>query len=89
LLDVGTVGVGADELVLRVVSSAAKAFRVEKVSFSRSSVAGVTMWLEAQSPPLIQRRGHVFSLTTYLAQWWTLYDFMQRLCAHIKVERFL
>ncbi len=57
LLDVGTVGVGADELVLRVVSSAAKAFRVEKVSFSRSSVAGVTMWLEAQSPPLIQRRG--------------------------------
>lgn len=57
LLDAGTAGVGADELVLRVVSSAARAFQAEKISFSRSSVTGVTMWLEAQSPPLIQRRG--------------------------------
>ncbi len=57
LLTAGATGVGADELVLRVVSSAAKAFRAEKVSFSRSSVSGVTTWLEAQAPPLIQRRG--------------------------------
>ncbi|MCA1567582.1 MAG: hypothetical protein LC803_18420 [Acidobacteria bacterium] len=57
LLDAGTAGVGADELVLRVVSSAARAFQAEKISFSRSSVTGVTMWLEAQSPQLIQRRG--------------------------------
>lgn len=57
LLDAGAAGVGADELVLRVVSSAARAFQAEKISFSRSSVTGVTMWLEAQSPPLIQRRG--------------------------------
>lgn len=56
LLDAGTAGVGADELVLRVVSAAAAVFRAEKISFSRSSVAGVTMWLEAPSPPLIQRR---------------------------------
>jgi hypothetical protein len=57
LLDAGSAGVGADELVLRVVASAARLFRAEKISFSRASVAGVTMWLEAQSPPLIQRRG--------------------------------
>lgn len=57
LLDAGTAGVGPDELVLRVVSSAARVFRAEKISFSRASVTGVTMWLEAQSPPLIQRRG--------------------------------
>lgn len=57
LLTAGAVGVGADELVLRVVSSATKAFRAEKISFSRSSVSGVTTWLEAQAPPLIQRRG--------------------------------
>jgi len=57
LLDAGTAGVGADELVLNVVSSAARYFQAEKISFSRSSVSGITMWLEAQSPPLIERRG--------------------------------
>jgi len=57
LLDTGTIGIGADELVLRVVSSATKAFQVEKVSFSRSSGAGVIMGLEAQVPPMIQKRG--------------------------------
>lgn len=56
LLDAGTAGVGADELVLRVVS-AARDFQAEKISFSRSSVTGVTMWLEEQSPPLVERRG--------------------------------
>lgn len=62
LLDAGTVGVAADELVLRVVSSAAKIFQVEKVSFSKSSVAGVTMWLESQTPPLIQwREARIFT----------------------------
>ena len=57
LLDSGTTGIGADELVLRVVSSAARNFQAEKISFSRSSVIGVTTWLEAQSPPLIERHG--------------------------------
>lgn len=57
LLNAGTAGVGVDELVLRIVTSATSTFRAEKISFSRSSVSGVTMWLEAQSPPLIQRKG--------------------------------
>jgi hypothetical protein len=57
LLETGTIGIGADELVLRVVSSATKAFQVDRVSFSRSSVTGVIMWLESQAPPMIQKRG--------------------------------
>jgi len=57
LLDGGAAGVEGDELVLRVVSNAARAFSADKISFSRSSVAGVTMWLEAQAPPLVRRIG--------------------------------
>ena len=57
LLDGGAAGVEGDELVLRVVSNAARAFSADKISFSRSSVAGVTMWLEAQAPPLVQKIG--------------------------------
>ena len=65
LLDGGAAGVEGDELVLRVVSNAARAFSAEKISFSRSSVAGVTMWLEAQAPPLVQRIGsRIFSHNT-------------------------
>jgi hypothetical protein len=45
-------GVTADDLVLQVLSGAER-FATDKVSFSRSSVSGVTGWLKAQSPPLI------------------------------------
>ncbi|MFQ6042071.1 MAG: hypothetical protein ACE5PV_14530 [Candidatus Poribacteria bacterium] len=62
ILAAGTAGVDSDDIVLRVVS-AAERFNVEKVSFSRSSVSGVTMWLEAQAPPLIQKKGRrIFTL---------------------------
>jgi len=44
-------GLGVDDLVLQIVR-AAERFGAERVSFSRSSVAGVTAWLAAQSPPL-------------------------------------
>jgi hypothetical protein len=65
LLDSGATGIEGDELVLRVVSAAAKLFRAEKISFSRSSVAGITMWLEAQLPSLVQRIGsRIFTHTT-------------------------
>jgi hypothetical protein len=56
ILNAGAIGVEQDDLVLRVVE-AADSFGAEKVSFSRSSVHGVAMWLEAQVPPLISRRG--------------------------------
>lgn len=56
ILNAGAMGIDCDEIVLRVVAAAAK-FDATKVSFSRSSVSGVTMWLEAQTPPLIQQRG--------------------------------
>lgn len=56
ILGAGPSGVEEDDLVLRVVE-AAQCFRAEKVSFSRSSVHGVVMWLEALAPSLISRKG--------------------------------
>lgn len=55
ILNSGHIGVTADEIVLQVVGAASEQFEVEKVSFSRSSVTGVTAWLEAQTPPLIKK----------------------------------
>lgn len=49
-------GISADELVLRVVE-AADGFHAERVSFSRSSVCGVTNWLSAQTPSLVELHG--------------------------------
>lgn len=61
ILDEGLSGIDYNEIVLRVVS-AAERFKAEKVSFSRSSVSGVLMWLDAQQPPLIGKQGsRVFS----------------------------
>jgi hypothetical protein len=56
LLAAGAAGLDRNDLVLRVVE-AARCFEAEKVSFSTSSVAGVTMWLDAQRPPLARREG--------------------------------
>lgn len=52
----GVTGVEQDDIVLRVLD-AAESFRAEKVSFSRSSVHGVAMWLQAQVPSLIVQKG--------------------------------
>jgi hypothetical protein len=49
-------GISADELVLRVVEAADR-FHAERVSFSRSSVSGVTNWLSAQTPSLVELHG--------------------------------
>lgn len=48
-------GLYADELVRSVVDAASK-FHASRVSFSRSSVAGVANWLAEQLPPLAQAR---------------------------------
>jgi hypothetical protein len=56
ILAAGNTGVDSDEVVLRVVS-AAERFNATTVSFSRSSVSGVTMWLESQALPLIEKNG--------------------------------
>ena len=57
ILGSGSTGIDSDEIVLRLVSVAEQYFGAAKVSFSRSSVSGVTMWLEAQALPLIKRDG--------------------------------
>ena len=58
ILSTGSVGVDSDEIVLRVVSAAEKHFDdATKVSFSRASISGVTMWLEAQALPPIKKKG--------------------------------
>ena len=57
ILGSGSIGVDSDEIVLRLVSVAEQHFGAAKISFSRSSVSGVTMWLEAQALPLIKREG--------------------------------
>ncbi len=58
ILNSGSIGIDSDEIVLRVVSAAEKKFNTVKVSFSRSSVSGVIMWLESQALPLIEKEGH-------------------------------
>ena len=57
ILSSGSVGVDSDEIVLRLVFAAEEKFNTVRVSFSRSSVSGVTMWLEAQALPLIKKEG--------------------------------
>lgn len=52
LLAAGSLGIDRDDLTLRVIS-AAQHFQADKVSFSRSSVSGIVMWLEVQHPPLV------------------------------------
>jgi hypothetical protein len=53
LLSAPVAGVTADEVVLQIVADAER-FDCERVSFSRSSVAGVAGWLATQSAPLIR-----------------------------------
>lgn len=53
----GSVGVDSDEIVLRLVSVAEEGFGKIKVSFSRASVSGVTVWLESQALPLVRKDG--------------------------------
>ena len=53
----GSVGVDSDEIVLRLVSVAEEDFGKVKVSFSRASVSGVTVWLEGQALRLVKREG--------------------------------
>ena len=57
ILSSGSSGVDSDEIVLRTVSAAEGDFNAVKVSFSRSSVSGVSMWLESQAFPLIRKEG--------------------------------
>jgi hypothetical protein len=49
----GPLGIEADVIVLKV-AAAGERFGAERVSFSRSSVNGVTGWLKAQVPPLVE-----------------------------------
>ena len=58
ILSSGPGGVDSDEIVLRLVSIAEEYFKAARVSFSRSSVSGVTMWLESQALPLIKKESH-------------------------------
>jgi hypothetical protein len=55
----GPLGVDADAIVVKV-AAAGEAFGAERVSFSRSSVHGVTAWLKAHSPPLVAQVGPRF-----------------------------
>jgi hypothetical protein len=52
----GPLGIEADAIVLKV-AAAGERFGAERVSFSRSSVNGVTAWLKAHSPPLVRQAG--------------------------------
>lgn len=66
ILEAGPSGIERDDLVLRVVEDAG-VFDAPKVSFSRSSVSGVTSWLEAQRPPMIGRHGHAIVAQSVVA----------------------
>ena len=57
ILGSGFIGVDSDEIVLRLVSVAEERFGKVKVSFSRSSVIGVAVWLEGQALPLVRKEG--------------------------------
>ncbi|MCI0456377.1 MAG: hypothetical protein L0Z62_05295 [Gemmataceae bacterium] len=52
----GPLGIEPDAIVLKV-AAAGERFGAERVSFSRSSVNGVTAWLKAHSPPLVGQAG--------------------------------
>lgn len=58
----GPLGIEPDAIVLKV-AAAGERFGAERVSFSRSSVNGVTAWLKAHSPPLVgQANGRLHAL---------------------------
>lgn len=57
ILNSGSIGVDSDEIVLRLVPVAEEHFGKVKISFSRASVSGVTVWLEEQALPLVRREG--------------------------------
>lgn len=57
ILNSGSIGIDSDEIVLRLVSIAEEQFNAVKVSFSRASVSGVTIWLEGQALRLVRREG--------------------------------
>jgi len=64
----GINGINRDEIVLRIVNNATAQFQCEKVSFSRSSIHGVTIWLEAQTPALIDlKEERIFPQTSQTA----------------------
>jgi hypothetical protein len=66
LLNAGPSGIEGDELVLRLVATARNHFDAEKISFSKASVTGVTMWLEAQPVPLIHKiGGRIYTQRSY------------------------
>ncbi|MCI0428140.1 MAG: hypothetical protein L0Z46_09005 [Nitrospiraceae bacterium] len=67
ILNAGPEGISSDDLVLRIVEQARSRFAVDKVSFSIASVYGVTMWLLAQSPPLIWASAKRFHRDSSLA----------------------
>jgi hypothetical protein len=67
ILNAGPEGISSDEIVLRIVEEGRARFGAEKVSFSTASVHGVTMWLLAQSPPLIRATGKRFHRDSSLA----------------------
>jgi hypothetical protein len=52
----GPLGIEADAIVFKV-AAAGERFGAERVSFSRSSVNGVTAWLKGHSPPLLGQVG--------------------------------
>jgi hypothetical protein len=52
----GPIGIEPDAVVLKA-AAAGERFGAERVSFSRSSVNGVTGWLKAQVPPLVDHAG--------------------------------
>ena len=58
ILSSGSAGIDPDEIVLQLVFAAEEQFKAAKVSFSRSSVSGITMWLESQALPLIKKEGN-------------------------------
>lgn len=66
ILEAGPGGIERDDLVLRVVEDA-RHFGASKISFSRSSVTGVSSWLEAQRPPLIGRDGSCVVAHSFLS----------------------
>lgn len=83
LLNTSSVGIDADEIVLRLVSTAEKKFGAVKVSFSRSSVSGVTMWLESQALPFIKKeRRRVVLQNSSTATADTMRLHLAALCAH-------
>jgi hypothetical protein len=52
----GPLGIEPDAIVIKV-AAAGEQFGAERVSFSRSSVNGVTGWLRAHCPPLVGQAG--------------------------------